>query len=200
MVEDERELVRRCLSGDADAVRTLVERFEQAVFGLCLRMLRHRQDAEDVAQDSLLRVVRHLGSWDGSRPLLPWVLTVAGNRCRTHLEKRQRLPRTVETLFEPVAADSPPADGLAAVLEELLGELREEYRTCFVLHHQGGLGLTEIGQIVGCPEGTVKTWLFRARKELAEKLRARGWDPASDGESPDLTSQPVTGDAERRKQ
>ncbi len=190
MVEDERELVRRCLSGDADAVHDLVERFEQAVFGLCLRMLRHRQDAEDVAQESLLRVIRHLGGWDGSRPLLPWVLTVAGHRCRTHLEKRRRIPRPTESLVEPAAVESPVADGLAAVLEELLGELREEYRTCFVLHHQGELGLTEIGEIMGCPEGTVKTWLFRARKELAEKLRARGWDPAA----PDRSAEAASGD------
>jgi RNA polymerase sigma-70 factor, ECF subfamily len=176
-VDDERELVRRCLAGDAEAVRELIERFEHCVFGLCFRMLRHRHDAEDVAQISLLRAVRHLGGWDGSRPLQPWILTIAANRCRTHLERRRRLPRPAEQAFDVEATPVPKVEGLADVVDELLGTLREEYRTCFVLHHQSELGLAEIGEILGCPEGTVKTWLFRARKELAEKLRERGWDP-----------------------
>src|SRR3712207_226810 len=85
---DDATLVRRCLRNDTHAVRALVERFQGAVFGLCVRLLRHRHDAEDVTQEVFLRVFRSLRRWDAGRPLRPWVLGIAVNRCRTWLARR----------------------------------------------------------------------------------------------------------------
>jgi RNA polymerase sigma-70 factor, ECF subfamily len=179
--DDERQIALRCLAGDMEAVRELVDRFQQDVFGLCLKMLRHRQDAEDTAQESLVRVVRHLGHWDPSRPLRPWVLAIAANRCRTLRERRRRIPSptdVVETLMTPEVPVV--SHGLADELDAALATLREEYRLCFTLHHLQEMGLAEIAEMLDCPKGTVKTWLFRARKGLAEYLKGRGfaeeWD------------------------
>ena len=80
---DDRELVRRCLRDDPSAVRELIDRFQTDVYALCVRLLRHRHDAEDVAQEVFLRIVRSLHRWDGARPLRPWVLGITVNRCRT---------------------------------------------------------------------------------------------------------------------
>jgi RNA polymerase sigma-70 factor, ECF subfamily len=66
---------------------------------------------------------------------------------------------------------------LGEELQLALGRLRDEYRTCFVLFHQQELSCAEIGEIMGCPTGTVKTWLHRARGELAEHLQRRGVAP-----------------------
>ncbi|MDA1165817.1 MAG: sigma factor, partial [Planctomycetota bacterium] len=74
-------LVQRCLSGDELALRAFIEKFQGLVFSLCLRMLGHREDAEDVAQDALVRVFRNLEKWDQQRPIKPWLLTIAANRC-----------------------------------------------------------------------------------------------------------------------
>ena len=71
----------------------LVERFERQVFALCYRMLGQREDAEDVAQESLVRALRSLRNWDSSRDFVPWLLAIAGNRCRTLLAARARRPR-----------------------------------------------------------------------------------------------------------
>ncbi len=68
---------------EQSAVVELVETFRGQVFGLCYRMLRHRQDAEDVAQESFVRALRSLKSWDQKREFLPWLLAIAANRCRT---------------------------------------------------------------------------------------------------------------------
>lgn len=173
-VSDEGELVRGCLTGNADAFRAFVQRFQSAVFGLCFRMLSHREDAEDVAQEVFLRAYRSLGQWDSARPLKPWLLTIAANRCRTWLlsRKRRDLPAEfAENVADP-SAGSTRLD-LAEELQLALDGIREEYRLCFVLYHLNELNLADIATIVGSPEGTVKTWLRRARQELAEHLQRR---------------------------
>jgi RNA polymerase sigma-70 factor (ECF subfamily) len=174
-VSSDAELVQRCLDGDAAAMRELVQRFERPVYALCLRMLRHRQDAEDAAQESLVRMCRHLASWDGSRELLPWVLAICANRCRTALEKRSRRP--VPAVSLPEAADRPQEteSDLREELNRALETLREDHRLCFVLFYEQELSVMQIGETLEVPEGTVKTWLHRARKQLAECLKSRGF-------------------------
>ena len=108
---DDAALVRRCLRGDAAAVRALVEQFQAEVYGLCLRLLRHRQDAEDVTQEVFLRVFRSLRRWDRSRPLKPWIRAIAVNRCRTLLAQRRRRPEPADYL-QDVAPDRPADDAL----------------------------------------------------------------------------------------
>ncbi|MCA9055306.1 MAG: RNA polymerase sigma factor [Planctomycetaceae bacterium] len=157
-------------------MRELVGRFERPVFSLCLRMLRHRQDAEDVTQESLVRVCRHLRNWDRSRELLPWVLAIAANRCRTALEKRSRRPAPTASLPEPVSPPPPAPTGLGEEVTLVLQELREDHRTCFVLFYEQELPIIDISEIMGVPDGTIKTWLHRARKQVAERLRQRGYE------------------------
>lgn len=169
------ELVALCINGDESALRRLVEQFERPVYALCLRMLGHRQDAEDVAQESLVRMCRHLGSWDGSRPLLPWVLSIAANRCRTALERRSRRPLPVAVVPEPPTSPLADTSEIGEELQRALGDLREDHRQCFILFYKHELSVAEIGAVLQVPEGTVKTWLHRARRALSEQLRARGY-------------------------
>ncbi len=178
-VPDDGELVRNCLAGDVESLREFVRRFQSSVFGLCFRMLSQREDAEDVAQESFLRAFRNLHRWDPARPLIPWLLTIAANRCRTFLSQRREREQPVDTLPE-LAGRRPetPSLDLAEELQMGLEALREEYRVCFVLYHLNELSLAEIASVTGNPEGTVKTWLHRARKELAEHLQRRSVVPS----------------------
>jgi RNA polymerase sigma factor (sigma-70 family) len=171
-------LVRRCLRGDADAIQTLVERFQAEVYGLCVRLLHHRHDAEDVSQEVFLRVVRSLKGWDAARPLKPWIMGIAVNRCRTWLSQRSRRPELVDYLQDTVAGPDP--DDSAELLHEIhdaLAGLRVEYRTVFVLFHEQGQPYEEIALVMERPVGTIKTWLHRARLELLDRLRGRGMIP-----------------------
>ncbi len=174
--DDELELVRRCLAGEQAAVTALVDAFRGAVFGLCYRMLGHRQDAEDVTQESFVRALRSLAGFDLTRDFKPWLLAIAGNRCRTMLSTRKRRP-PMALPAEGVEDHLPgveEAKHLGEEVELALSQLREEYRQAFSLFHQEQLSYAEIGEALGCPVGTVKTWVHRARKELAAALIQRG--------------------------
>ncbi|MCI0463846.1 MAG: RNA polymerase sigma factor [Gemmataceae bacterium] len=175
MSDDEAVLVRRCLRGDANAIGALVERFQPEVFGLCVRLLHHRHDAEDVAQEVFLRIFRSLRRWDATRPLKPWIMGIAVNRCRTWLAQRARRPEVVDYLQD--TAPSKPADDSAELTSEIqaaLAELRLEYRTVFVLFHEQGQPYEDIAAALDRPVGTIKTWLHRARLEVLDRLRRRG--------------------------
>ena len=175
-MDDDQALVEALRRGDPRAPAALFDRFHGVVFGLCCRMMSHRHDAEDVAQESLVRALRGIDGFDGGRPLRPWLLGIAANRCRTALGRRGRLPVSAEAPEDRVdhrpGLDDP--DDLAGELERALGRLRPEYRAVFALFHEQGLPYEEIAQAVGRPVGTVKTWLHRARGELAADLARRG--------------------------
>ncbi len=173
--EPDVELVLRCLDGDSDACRDFVRLYQRMIFSLCYRMLGNHEDAEDAAQESLVRALRGLSGWDRTRPLKPWLLAIAANRCRTSLMKRSRQPFTTDFAREPEQAER-GSDRIAwgEELELALDQLKPEHRECFLLFHQHDLNCSEVGEVLGCPEGTVKTWLHRARRQMAEFLRRRG--------------------------
>lgn len=176
---EDHALVEALRRNDPGAARLLVDRYQGVVLGLCLRMLRHRQDAEDVAQESLVRALRAIRRFDGGRPLRPWLLGIAANRCRTALSRRGRRPVPVEPTIEPIDHRLPMGDpdDLAAELDRAVSRLRDEYRLVFVMYHEQGLPYEEIAQTLERPIGTVKTWLHRARAEMAEELARRGVRP-----------------------
>ena len=178
MLMDDPALVEALRAGDPQAPRLLIERYQGVVFGLCYRMLSHRQDAEDVAQETFLRALRAIAGFDRARPLRPWLLEIAANRCRTALARRARQPtlsaaEPVEERVDP-RPGLPDPDDLAGDLERGLQGLRPDYRLVFVLFHEQNLSYEEIAQTVARPVGTVKTWLHRARAQLAEDLSRRG--------------------------
>ncbi len=139
-------------------------------------MMGHRQDAEDVAQETFVRALNAIAGFDRERPLRPWLLGIAANRCRTALSRRSRRPILAVHEADPV--DQRPGlvdpDDLSGELERAVARLRPEYRSVFALFHEQGLPYEEISQVVGRPVGTIKTWLHRARAELAEDLTRRG--------------------------
>jgi RNA polymerase sigma-70 factor (ECF subfamily) len=175
---DDPALVEALRSGDPQAPCLLIERFQGAVFGLCYRMMNHQQDAEDVIQETFVRALRGMAGFDPTRPIHPWLLEIAANRCRTALARRARRltqvqSTSVEQLSDPRTGPTDP-DDLAGELECALSRLRPDYRLVFVLFHEQNLSYGEIAAIVTRPVGTVKTWLHLARAQLAEHLGRRG--------------------------
>lgn len=175
VADDDRSLVRLCRNDDASAIRALVERFQGDVFGLCFRMIRDRHEAEDIVQEVFLRVFRSLHRWDPSRPLKPWVLTIAVNRCRTWMGRRGRRPEPVDFLPESLPGKPPDDDSeLRAELELALQDLKPEQQTAFTLFHEQGLPYETIAEMMSRPVGTIKTWLHRARLQLLDTLTKKG--------------------------
>jgi RNA polymerase sigma-70 factor, ECF subfamily len=175
LTENLHELVDRCLAGEQLAMVQFVDRFQGQVFGLCYRMLGHRQDAEDMAQESFVRALRSLSHWDRTRELIPWLMAIAGNRCRSLLSVRGRRPQTTP-LADQVADDNPGDDSARHLGEEVqraLGNVRPEYRQAFLLFHENEMSYQDIAAAMHCPLGTIKTWVHRARREIIDQLRKR---------------------------
>ena len=174
--DDLRQVIQRCLAGDQAAMLELVERYRTAVFGFCYRMLGHRQDAEDAAQETFIRVLRSLARWDSRREFRPWLMTIAANRCRTMAAARKRRPALCvmdDNLCQDECPDWREADQLNEEIQLGLSRMSARQREAFVLFHDQQLSYQQIAEILGCPLGTCKTWIYRARRQLATWLQNR---------------------------
>ena len=171
------ELVERCQSGDRAAFRDFIVTFQRQVFAFLYRTLGDDPDVEDLAQDVFLRAHAALPRFDvhGTARPSTWLLTIAA---RLVQDRRRR--RVVRAAARPVQIDetpaSPESEGqrseLGRAIARAAAQLSPEQRDAFVLAEYHDLGLAEIGEIVGAPEATVKTRLFRARERLRELLGA----------------------------
>lgn len=176
LAEDLRSLIRDCLSGDQAAMVRLVDRYQEMVFRLCYRMLGHRHDAEDAAQETFVRALRSLSNWDSGRSFEPWLLAIAGNRCRTMLAARRRRPIAGAVVDDQFIDDSPDWQAVRNLAEEVqraLQHIRPEFREAFVLFHENEMSYDEIADAMQRPLGTIKTWIRRARQELIAQLKRR---------------------------
>jgi RNA polymerase sigma-70 factor (ECF subfamily) len=194
----ETDLALRARAGSEEAFRQLVLRFERPVYGLVLRMVHDPGTAEELAQDVFVKAYRRLETYDPGRRFGSWLFKIAHNTTIDHL--RRSAPHLVSleadteeggglaaVLAHP-AAESPEAVAerrdLARDLDRAIATLRPEYRGAVVLRYQEGLSYEEISEAMGLPLGTIKTHLHRARKELAEILRVRGWAPETRNDVP----------------
>ena len=178
--------IQSLLQGGApdQAFAQLLERYQGKVYRLCCALLRDRAQAEDAAQESLVRIWKALPSYDGRASLSTWIYTITRNRCLTAIERR-RARACVETETEQDEDGAPleahaqaPAtdehDDAPALLRKLVDALPERSRRVLTLFYYEDRSVSEVAEMLAMPEGTVKTLLFRARAQLAEELKRRG--------------------------
>jgi RNA polymerase sigma-70 factor (ECF subfamily) len=171
----DRDLIQRARRGDAEAFGELVTRYQMSVFNVCYRLLRERAEAEDMAQETFIRVGERLQTFDEERLFGPWVRRVAANVCLNHLETQKR---TAELDEERDADESQRPEAQVEIRERseqirgALASLPVRYRVVIELRHYQELSYDEIAAELNIPLSDVKSHLFRARKILAEKLHA----------------------------
>jgi RNA polymerase sigma-70 factor, ECF subfamily len=179
---DDTALVDRCRRGEDDAWRELVDRFGQKVYSVSYHFTLKREDAEELAQEIFLKIFENLNRYDGSFPLIAWIVSLSRNLCidRYRRRKREKSFRFVsDDAVLPLlrSADDPSADALrkerTKLLFSALAEIPEDLAEILVLRDLDGLAYEEIGQALELPDGTVKSRLFRARAEVAKKIRER---------------------------
>lgn len=167
-------------AGSQPAFQEIVRRYERPVFNLIVRIVRDAALAEDVAQETFLKTYRSLRTFDTTRTFSSWILRIAHNAALDALRRRRADPVSAADVPEPAAApatDPVETAALGAAIDDALAELRPEWRAAVVLRYQEGLSYEEVAGILALPEGTVKTFVHRARKALAERLEAAGWHP-----------------------
>jgi RNA polymerase sigma-70 factor (ECF subfamily) len=178
-------IVGQALTGSQAAYRELVRRYQGPVLNLVAQMIRERSEAEDLTQEVFVKAFARLGTYDTTRRFASWVFKIAHNHTIDHL--RRVRPETLslsagEHPELPAAAMASPQElvertALADDLDAAVQRLRVEYREAIQLRYREDLSLEEIADVLAVPEGTVKTYLHRARKELATEMVARGWKP-----------------------
>ncbi len=190
MLISDAELVARALAGSQAAYAELVRRYERPLYSLIVRMVRDPSAAEDLAQEVFVKAIRALRSYDPERKFSSWLFKIAHN---TTIDQLRRKGLDTEPLesdddeLDPIRslADHSIADPeedlrrrqLGAALDKAVAGLRPEYREVMLLRFREGLPYEEIADLTGLPLGTVKTHIHRARKEMAEAMRAAGWQP-----------------------
>lgn len=183
----EARLVSDARGGSQAAFEQIVRRYQRPVIGLIVRMTGDRALAEDLAQDTFVKAFRHLESFDATRRLSSWLFRIAHNTTLDALRRLERHVVDLDGLPDGDARRDPPApalpDGveqaaLGAALNQALQALRPGYRAAIALRYDQELPFDEIGQILGVPEATARSYVHRARKELARSLEAIGWTPS----------------------
>ncbi len=170
------DLEDRLRRGDPRAFEELVIAYQHRVFGVALRMLRNRGEAEEIAQEVFLRVHRAVGDFRGEAKLSTWLYAITSRLCLNRLASgERRMAREGEESLERLRADADPAahaerGELEAALQRAITELPEERRVVVVLRDFEGLSYEEIAAALDLPLGTVRSRLHRARTDLKEKL------------------------------
>jgi len=184
----DQEVVARARRGREDAYRELIRRYERPVFSLIYRLVRDRERAEDLAQETFIKVLNAIDRYDPSFKFSSWIFKIAHNTALDDL--RRKHPDTLSihgsphastadeqeaTVLTPVSGDETPEDftssrEIGSHIEKAIGTLRVEYRTAILLCHVEGRPYEEVAQIMDVPLGTVKTYIHRARNELKKQL------------------------------
>jgi len=184
----DRQLVDLVLAGDMHAFRRMVEMTERLVAQIVNKLIQIEEDRKDVAQDVYLKAFQNLKGFRFQSKLSTWLGQIAYNTCLNRLKKKQLsiygpLERVAGGLEDDMRYDHFRAvdetdrlllqKELKGLLEAEIGRLPPIYQTLIGLYHQEALSYQEITRITGLPEGTVKSYLFRARRELKDSMLSR---------------------------
>lgn len=193
---DDHHIITRIKAGDQQAFGMLIARYQRMVGAMVFRMVRDPLDREEISQDVFIRAYRSLNHFRGDAKFSTWLGRIAYNQCITYL-KRKRLP-----LYEDLLAGGSDEEGVEAdrwgklgtaddhpgrlleegqassLLKKAVDELPGQYGVVLAMFHLEELSVKEIGEMMEMPEGTVKNYLYRARKMLKDKLENSIWREA----------------------
>jgi RNA polymerase sigma-70 factor (ECF subfamily) len=184
----DQEIVALARGGEEAAYRELVRRYERPLFSLLYRMVRDRELAEDLAQETFVKALNAIESYRPEYKFSSWIFKIANNAAIDHLRRREldtlslegsphaETPEAIEATALQIGdrqespLDEVEARELGGEIEAAIAKLRPEYRSCILLRHVEGRAYEEIAEILGLPLGTVKTYIHRARNELRREL------------------------------
>lgn len=176
-IAEDAALVAAVAQGDMRALETLFNKYQTNVYQTAYGVTRDAHVAEEILQDTFFRLYRYADRINGELPLAPWLYRVTINLCYNRLKGLRAwtdsFQELAERLFVPHHQSPERAaeqNELQALLQAALADLDPKHRAVLVLHYLHDYGISEIAEVVGVPEGTVKSRLFHARKVLKQRL------------------------------
>jgi RNA polymerase sigma-70 factor (ECF subfamily) len=163
----EREIIQRCQEGDVSAYKLVYDRYEQPLLRTALRMLRHREDAEDAVQVAFIKLYRGIQKFRYDSKFSTYLFRILMNVCFDQLEKKRKMRMQV---LDSVNLSYHPRHDLRTELEEAIHALPEQQRACFVLFAIEELKQSEIAEIMGLSLGGVKSNIYHAKARLRGML------------------------------
>ncbi len=177
--ESDAQLMDRLVKGDLEALGFLFKRHQKNVFELCVRMTRDQTAADDLVQETFLRVLKYRHNFRGEARFSTWLFQVARNVTLDHLKRERSRSRRSDTHREPGASpldaeqiaseDSSPQDDRVVVLDRALSLLPDDKKEVLILSRYHELQYSEIARICECSVSAVKVRVFRAMNQLREK-------------------------------
>ncbi len=184
----DQQVVLDARQGREAAYRELIRRYERPIFSLIYRMVRDRELAEDLSQETFVKALNAIDSYRPEYKFSSWIFKIANNATIDHLRRRElntlsiegsphaRTPDAMEATALQIGGRDPgplayvEAQELGGMIEEAISHLRPEYQSCILLRHVEGRPYEEIAEMLDLPLGTVKTYIHRARNELRKLL------------------------------
>lgn len=182
----DQQLVERVQRGDKRAFNLLVTKYERRLIRLLSRFVRDPHEVEDIAQEAFIKAYRALPTFRGDAAFYTWLYRIGINTAKNYLMARGRRAPTSTEFDAEEAEGFEDATGLqdlntpenellskevAKVVNDAMAALPEDLRTAISLREMEGLSYEEIAETMGCPIGTVRSRIFRAREAIAAKLR-----------------------------
>ncbi len=180
---DTRLLLEKIQAGDKKAFQSLIEEYQRLVSHIVFRMIHNEADREDICQEIFIKVYQNLRGFRFESRISTWIAKIAYNSCINYLQKKKT------PLFDDHAAGDETIENfsgnyilpdsfteerdIASRLQIEIAKMDIQSRTILTLYHLEEMSYTEISQIMDVPQGTVKSYLFRARKKLKEKLMSK---------------------------
>ncbi|MDI6766226.1 MAG: RNA polymerase sigma factor [Bacteroidota bacterium] len=173
---DEQQLILQIKEGSHEAFRVVVERYMKFAYNIAYGFVRNHYDAEDVAQESFVRVYESINTFRGDAAFNTWLYRIVANLSLNRLRQKKKVNyQTMELIENQIiySADNPSdkyRHDVQSILERALHELPTLQRAVVILRHLNGLSTKQVSSILHCSEGTVKTHLFRGLKKMQSKV------------------------------
>ena len=175
----DKDILIRAGKGDLEAFEHILSFYEKAIYNYCLRILKNPQNAQEVAQDTFIKVYTHRKEIDSTKNIKTWIFTIATNTAYDFLRSKKRknetsLDEELETNSSFKAYYRDKEEGLVSDIEKALDQINPEYKKVLLLFYQQGFQYQEIADTLEMPINTIKTHISRGKEELKEILKNYG--------------------------
>ncbi|WP_243098140.1 RNA polymerase sigma factor [Serpentinicella alkaliphila] len=180
------KIINLCLQNDIDGFNSLYSKYEKYIYRLCYYYTNSKEDSLDLLQDIYIKIYKAISTFDNKRPLIPWIKKISINTCQNYIRDNKNnlgnkaLSNNIDIINLQSNSDIEDIVEFIDTKKALVDAIRllpEDIKSVVILRHVENLSYKEISEYMSIPIGTVKTYLFRGRKQIKDYLKKEGiWE------------------------